>query len=83
MLEVLKWIVPPMLVGALMGMTLQRGTAHACECASEFWVVERASVESTQPEVDDSQLWPAEGQLYSRRISLWQEGHILNVDYQR
>jgi hypothetical protein len=83
MLGITKWIVPPMIVGALMGTALKRGTAHACECSHEFWVIERDRVESTRSDVDDSQLWPAEGQLYPGSLSVWQEGHILNVDYRR
>jgi hypothetical protein len=81
MLGIAKWILPPMLAGALIGATLNRGPAHACECSQEFWVVQRVAVGSTQP--DDGALWPEEGQLSPRRLSLWQPGQSLNVDYRR
>jgi hypothetical protein len=83
MLGIAKWILPPMLAGALIGATLDRGTAHACECSHEFWVVQRVAVGSTQPEVDDGALWPEEGQLSPGRLSLWQPGQSLNVAYRR
>ena len=84
MLGIAKWIAPPMLAGALIGATLNRGPAHACECDNhEFWVVQRVAVASTQPEIDDSALWPEEGQLYPGRLALWQPGHNLDVVYRR
>jgi hypothetical protein len=80
--KVSTWIVAPLIVGVLCGAAVRRGVAHACDCVGDdFWTVERAAVESTDPTVDDSAFWPAEGHLYPDRLMLWQERHSVDVEY--
>jgi hypothetical protein len=81
MLRAMKWILGPMILGMLAGAALQGGSAHACECYSPYWSLSRVSVESTDPAVDDSALWGVDGMLFSRRLSVWQENHTLNLEF--
>lgn len=52
-------------VGGLCGFLATARRATACSCSIPTWTVYLKSVASSDPNVDDSRIWPQKGTLYS------------------
>jgi hypothetical protein len=53
------------MAGGSCGFLATAHRAQACECVLPEWVVHLKSVTSSDPQVDDSHIWPETGRLYS------------------
>jgi len=79
----LGWAIIPGTLGLAVGLALNGGAAHACSCSGgQIWVMAGPTIETTDPAVDDSAFWGANGQLSARRLEVWSAGQTVNsIEY--
>jgi hypothetical protein len=68
---IIGWLLLPMAAGLTLSIAFAERPAHACTCiADETWLLERESVESSDPNVHDDELWATQARLSANDLVL-------------